>query len=258
MKKILISTVTLAGFLTVSAATAADLSRPYEAPPPVIPQSFSWTGFYVGLNAGYAWNNIDSPRWMNPSGSPITSLSIDSSGGFTGGIQLGYNYQSSHTGSADFVLGLETDMQYADIGGQAKWGEHYGYNYPYKAGADLSWFGTTRIRAGLAFDRTLVYATGGLAYGGGDKDKYCNYLVSLGGTGSCSDSTGFGWTLGAGMEYAFTDNLSARLEALYVNIDRDGSHVTMPHTAAYYQGNSYKSSGDTDFTVVRLGVNYKF
>ncbi|WP_372441224.1 outer membrane protein [Microvirga arvi] len=137
---------------------------------------------------------------------------------------MGYNYQIG-----SFVLGLETDIQYADIGGDTSIpGLDSDDN-------DDNWFGTVRARVGYAFDRALVYATGGLAYG-----KISNGF-------SNSDDTSVGWTLGAGVEYAFTDNLTAKVEGLYVNLEQDDDDLSV--TAG---------SDETEFSVIRAGLNYKF
>lgn len=153
-----------------------------------------------------------------------TAYEVEDEGGFVGGGQVGYNYQIG-----SFVLGLETDIQYADIGGDNN------ISSLNSDDDDDNWFGTVRAHAGYAFDRALIYATGGLAYG-----KISNGF-------SNSDDTSVGWTLGAGVEYAFTDNLTAKVEGLYVNLEQDDDDL--PVTAG---------SDETEFGVVRAGLNYKF
>jgi outer membrane immunogenic protein len=205
MKKILLSTVAFVG-LTVTAAAADLPSRMapvMAAPVPV----FTWTGFYIGVNAGYGWGNDDDRGF-----DVVNRGSND--GGFVGGAQLGYNYQMGM-----FVLGAETDIQYADLGGNfVVDGVRYGN--------DNEFFGTTRLRAGVAFDRFMVYATGGIAYG----------------------DSNFGWTAGGGVEYAFTDNLTAKIEGLYVNLDGDDRDYL----------DLLGNRNNTEFGVVRAGLNYKF
>ena len=73
---------------------------------------FTWTGFYVGVNAGYGWNTNDSNSFFDPVFGVVSGGGSD--GGFVGGGQIGYNYQFGQ-----FVIGLETDIQYADLGGGA-------------------------------------------------------------------------------------------------------------------------------------------
>jgi len=206
MKKILLSSVALLGLAT--GAMAADLpSR--RAPAPVIAAVpvFTWTGFYVGVNAGYGWNTDDSVVIGG------VRYDIDDDGGFVGGAQVGYNYQ---VGS--FVVGLEGDIQYADFGGdRVVLADNTIVDFD-----NGDWFGTVRARAGVAFDRALIYVTGGFAF--------------------ADDATG--WTVGGGLEYAFTDNLSAKVEGLYVNLDRDYNFPGLDN--------------DAEFGVVRAGLNFRF
>ncbi len=204
MKKILLSSVALLGLAT--GAVAADLpSR--RAPAPIIAAAplFTWTGFYVGVNAGFGWSNDDFDS--------VDLADEDDDGGFVGGAQVGYNYQIG-----SFVVGLEGDIQYADFGSEGAFvvdGTTYDLDRS-------DWFGTVRARAGVAFDRALIYATGGFAF--------------------ADDANG--WTVGGGVEYAFTNNLSAKIEGLYVNLDNDDDFPGF--------------DGETDFGVVRAGLNFRF
>ena len=213
MKKILLSSVALLGLAT--GALAADLpSR--RAPAPVIAAVplFTWTGFYVGVNAGYGWNANDS---ITVGG---VRFDLDDEGGFVGGAQAGYNYQIG-----SFVVGLEGDIQYADFGGD----DRFDFDGDGILDDDFNtsdWFGTVRARAGVAFDRALIYATGGFAF--------------------ADNATG--WTVGGGLEYAFTNNLSAKIEGLYVNLEDEDFQ---------FAGTTF-STGETDFGVVRAGLNFRF
>ena len=205
-----------------TAAHAADLPGRMAPPAPAVAAVpvFTWTGFYVGVNAGYGWNTNDDDVVING-----TTYEVDDEGGFVGGGQIGYNYQIG-----SFVVGLETDLQYADIGGDNDFaGISNGDD------DDGNWFGTVRARAGYAFDRALIYATGGLAYG-----KISNGF-------SASDDTSVGWTLGAGVEYAFTNNLTAKVEGLYVNLEQDDDDLPV-----------IAGSDETEFGMIRAGLNYKF
>ncbi|MFL5128835.1 MAG: outer membrane protein, partial [Microvirga sp.] len=171
---------------------------------------FTWTGFYVGVNAGYGWNANDS---ITVGG---VRFDLDDEGGFVGGAQAGYNYQIG-----SFVVGLEGDIQYADFGGD----DRFDFDRDGIADDDFNnsdWFGTVRARAGVAFDRALIYATGGFAF--------------------ADDATG--WTVGGGLEYAFTNNLSAKVEGLYVNLDQDDNFLGI--------------DSDAEFGVVRAGLNFRF
>ncbi|WP_112663735.1 outer membrane protein [Microvirga flavescens] len=223
---------TAAIVIAASSANAADLpSRRAPAPVYNAVPAFTWTGFYAGLNAGYGWN-AGTSRHYDPAFGYVGS---GKTGGFTGGGQVGYNYQIGM-----FVIGAETDLQYASVGNK---GGYYGPIY-YR-GDSNGYFGTIRARAGVAFDRALVYGTGGFAYGdiGGNSssDALLGYRRNR-------DANG-GYTLGAGVEYAFTNNVTAKVEGLYVNLDTKSN---------YALGGVYSGRRDAEFGVVRAGLNYKF
>ena len=138
-------TLTSALVLAAASANAADIYRPeaggYKDGPAYVPVN-TWTGFYIGANGGYGWNaNHHSDDLLDPAG------------GFGGG-QIGYNWQGGFGFGPHLVLGIEADIQGADISDSV-------------AGvkSQVNWFGTVRGRIGYAFDRTLIYGTGGFAYG---------------------------------------------------------------------------------------------
>lgn len=201
MKNNILAGLGLAVLLTAPAA-AADLSYPAPAayaPAPV----FTWTGFYIGANAGYGWGEADY------------SPDVD---GFIGGLQAGYNWQ----GAGPLVLGIEADLQYADVSSSA---------------FTLDYFGTVRARLGYAFDQFLVYGTGGFAYGRGTFETF----------GLSNSQNQFGWTVGAGAEYAIDNNWSVKGEYLYLDLGEE-SYSTL------------FGSRDVGTTanVLRAGVNYRF
>ena len=116
-------------------------------------------------------------------------------------------------------------------------------------GSSLDYFGTIRARAGFAFDRALIYATGGFAYGGGDR-----VTCSIGAFfADCGDDFPTGWTVGGGIEYAITNNFTVKVEGLYVNLDRGGNDVFDP-----VSGVIFPAQENIEFGVVRAGLNYKF
>ena len=278
MKKLLLSSTALLG-LPLS-AVAADLPR-RAAPPvyaPAIPV-FTWTGFYVGANAGYAWGNNDNngdvfffpPGSIVGSGDTTGTLTLFNNGrgnedGFTAGGTVGFNYQMGA-----IVVGIEGDLNWADIGrnGNSNFGGSYtfvgtpGLAFAPPAatvatnGNGIDWFGTIRARAGVAFDRALIYGTGGFAFGSGGNNGngFCGGLAF--GCGNDDDWRG-GWTAGGGVEYAFTNNLTAKVEGLYVNLGDGNKNVgavfNLP-TNTLFLGNN---RGDDSFGLVRVGVNYKF
>ncbi|TCT07682.1 outer membrane protein [Aquabacter spiritensis] len=213
------------------AASAADLATRYPVKAPVVVPVFSWTGFYIGGNIGWGWLNNDvlySPSY----GIPATSINVGSGNGFLGGLQAGYNWQFAN----NVVLGVEADVEWTDLGSTSVLiAPAVG-----SVAGSLDVFGTIRARAGYAFDRVLPYITGGAAWGTSD---YGN----IGGV-SLSQTT-WGWTIGAGVEYAFTNNITAKLEYLYV--DLIGKTYTIPSTLGSIET-------DNDMSVLKVGVNYKF
>ncbi|MGI6246924.1 MAG: outer membrane protein [Pseudochelatococcus sp.] len=238
IRKVLLAGATVVGIAASGAASAADLPARQVAPvaPVAYAPAFTWTGFYVGVNAGYAWNtNEDNDVYVN--GGYYKSGNDD--GGFTGGGQVGYNYQINR-----FVVGLEADINYADLKGD---NNAWSYSGSGSSSHGIEWFGTVRARLGVAFDRVLVYGTGGFAYGGGGDS---NGFVYNGAYYSQDDDTRTGWTLGAGVEYAFTNNITARVEGLYVNLGKEDRK--------FYAPTVYNKREDTEFAVIRAGLNYKF
>ncbi|MFC0282649.1 outer membrane beta-barrel protein [Camelimonas abortus] len=241
MKKILLAGVAAATMMAAGSAFAADLpSRKYAPVAPVVAAPvFTWTGFYVGVNAGYGWNTHknDYGYLYVPGYAYLGYGSGNNDGGFVGGGQIGYNYQIGQ-----FVVGAEADIQYADLK-QKQWGY---------AGTGIEWFGTVRARAGVAIDRALLYVTGGFAYGGGGSDRgyygYNDFYYR-----SNNSDTKAGWVLGGGLEYAFTDNLTAKVEGLYVSLEKNKN--------AWYIADDAWLAGvnkRNEFGVVRVGLNYKF
>jgi outer membrane immunogenic protein len=215
MRKIIVALLA-ATTLGVGAAAAADLPRrapaPMYSPAPV----FSWNGFYIGANAGWGWANTDS--------------GASDMNGFVGGGQIGYNWQ----GASPLVLGIEADFQ----GTAQKRTDTMG---AFSVEQQLPWFGTVRGRIGYAFDRVMLYGTGGLAYG--------NYKLSVSGPGGTisDDATKAGWTLGGGVEWMFAPQWSTKLEYLY--IDTGDQNVTLFGTTF---------TGRARDNIVRVGLNYHF
>ena len=202
-------------------AKAADLPQPnYKAPAYVAPL-FTWTGFYVGLNGGYMWGKS---KWTGGAGEFEVSPK-----GWLAGATLGYNLQTGV-----WVWGIEGDVDYANLKGTGD---------TICAGCEIktTWFGTLRGRVGYSFDRWLPYLTGGGAFG--------NLQAST--PGGSASRTKFGWTAGAGIEYAFLGNWSAKVEYLYADLGSsscDSATCIIPADATV----------DFKANIARLGVNYRF
>jgi outer membrane immunogenic protein len=223
---------------------------------------FTWTGFYAGINGGYGWGTGDfnlvqcgcmnggPDRGMTPMyGKRIASTSPD--GGFFGG-QIGYNYQFG-----SFVLGLEGTLDWSGIKGGDAWTMN---GDPHTMSTDLRWFATVGPRLGYALDRALFYVTGGAAWG---DFKYnhthdrvgMNQLMMNGPTmmSMSGSSTRAGWMIGAGVEYAFTNHITAKLEYNYIDF---GSHNQMFTQAG--TPNFMIASVKDRVNLMKVGLNYKF
>ena len=212
-------------------AQAADLpdrsnSPSYKAPSELL---FNWTGFYAGINGGYARGQS---RWDDPAAG-ASSGNFNISGGSIGG-QLGYNWQSGPV-----VFGIETDADWMNVKGDTiGTGGVCTADGGSQCQTQQSWVGTTRARVGYAFDRWLPYATGGVAYGN---------IESLQLTGT-STSTNVGWSAGAGLEYGIGRNWSAKVEYLHIDL---GTATFMGAAS----GASTLTAPVTD-ELVRAGINY--
>lgn len=232
MKRSLCLALTAACVLTgAMSAQAADIPPRPPAPAyaPAV-QSFDWTGFYLGLNGGYAWGRSS---WSDPAAG-TGSGRFNTSGGMLGG-QLGYNWQRG-----PLVLGVETDMDWLNARGSSSAGGVCATNGGGSCQTQQSWLGTTRARLGYAFDRWLPYVTGGVAYGD---------IRATQPTGT-SSSTRTGWTAGGGVEYGITSNWSAKLEYLHVDLG----------TASFMGAASGTPTLSVPITddLARVGLNYRW
>ncbi len=188
MKKIISICVALAAFAIAPSANAADMPirgpqyKYAPAPAPV----FNWTGIYVGAHVGYGWG--------------------DDVDGFLGGLQIGYNWQLS----PNIVFGIEADITGTDMNGTPA-------GFPFH----IDYTGTLRGRLGYAFDRTMIYGTGGLAY------------ARVGSLGIHDSDTGY--AIGAGVEWAVSNAWSMKAEYMYHDI-----------------------ANGFEFSTIKVGLNYRF
>src|SRR5208282_2667724 len=195
MKRILMA----GAFLALAAGTqamAADLPPP-SAPPPRAPAMYvpttapvyNWGGLYVGINGGYGFGNS---TWST-TGLTTGNFSTD---GFLVGGTIGANYQVS-----EFVFGVEADLDWTNITGSTS------STVCTSCQTSNDWLGTARGRLGFAADRVLFYGTGGAAFG--------NVQATVPPPGGGTDtSTEIGWTAGGGVEVAFAQNWTAKVEYL--------------------------------------------
>ncbi len=245
MKRFVVAAVFLAA--ATGTLLAADLPPPSaQAParyaPPVVAPVYNWSGFYLGFNAGYGFASGD--RTATLTGNTFGNGTVTGSGnlnGFVGGGQIGANWQLDA-----LVLGVEGDFQGTT---QSKTQTFACGGCGLSEEAKIPWFATLRARAGAAADRVLFYGTAGVAFlDASDK------LTNPQGTLVSSSDTKTGWTAGAGVEVAFTENWTARIEYLFVEA-KPSVTGTVP---AFLGGGTVTESATIKDNVVRAGVNFKF
>jgi outer membrane immunogenic protein len=287
MKKLLLMTTTLIAFAAAGSAGAADL--PVKVPPLAPVAVYNWTGFYAGVNAGYTWSNSNSVDTVTTNASSIGGLNGNiggqvaangtgsvpvSNNGFIGGGQIGYNRQYNNA-----VLGIEADIQGLARQGSQNTITNTGVpggliglssSATITSSRSLDYLGTVRGRIGLLPKPSLLaYVTGGLAYGGAntsttivEKLGFSDTPAPFGASGSLS-TTRVGWTAGAGLEWMFAANWTAKAEYLYYDlgsvtntlpqIQQFGNFGTLLETVS-----NSRSSTRFDGNVVRVGVDYRF
>ncbi len=249
--------VVAAGLLGTQ-AFAADFAEPV-----IIPEAPDWTGAYIGLNVGYGWGDFEG--WVDVGNATENGLRgilgndrlpIGDADGWLGGAQIGYNWQHNR-----LVFGVEADIQFTSI--RNDWfefeindddAEYTDVSYR----AELDWLGTLRGRIGYAFDRFMIYGTGGLAVGHIDfhvrhtqieEDDGLDITAVSGSNGS----TQWGWTLGIGGEFMLAEHVTAKLEYLYVDLAGDDFYFD-------FDDSNRDAEGEVGFNahIVRVGLNYKF
>jgi outer membrane immunogenic protein len=239
------------------AASAADMPVKAVRAPIAVP-AYNWTGWYVGINGGYGWNTRTGDSLCTTPGGVVLGPGCDApnngivrpAGGLFG-AQLGYNFQSG-----SIIYGIETDFQWSGIKDSQSVTDFFPGGVPtggiYSASANLQWFGTLRGRVGFtAFDRGLLYATGGLFYGHESTSAVLTFPATT--YPQSGSTTRAGWTLGAGFEYGFSQNLSAKIEGLYYDMGKQTISVVNPATL-FTEATTFAFRGG----IVRAGLNWKF
>jgi len=229
--------------MTPVAAAAADLPARTAATAPAPVAKDIWSGFYVGANGGYGWGTEKDP-YVTP---VIGNFGI--SGGLYG-IQAGYNHQIGK-----YVVGVEADYAWGNLSDSFTAAAATSFNGSALSAAatiktELTSLGTVRVRAGYAFDNLLVYATGGYAYGN-NKITVSGSATWQGATWSAqagNSQTHSGWVIGAGSEYAFTRNITAKIEYLHADLGKE----------TYWGGTVVADKVSVKTDIVRVGLNYKF
>jgi len=267
----------VAGVALASVSTLA-----ISAGAPAHAQTINWTGFYIGANVGALWGQSDvtsnvpctgtssppayfcSAIFGQANGSAVGAAGTGSlsASGLTGGVQAGYNWQNRN-----IIVGLETDYGGFHFRGSQSVSANYpvggylvgtGNIFTVGTSVEANWLFTLRGRIGWTVTpNVLAYATGGLAV---TQLQVANsFTDSLGAGGAGSNSaTKTGWALGSGVEWAFDNNWSAKIEYLYVDFGSVSvnSLITSPTCCGYSQNIS--TSADLTASIARVGINYKF
>jgi outer membrane immunogenic protein len=247
MKRLLIAGAL--AFAAIGQALAADLPQPAPLPPrapamyiPTIAPVYNWGGIYYGINGGYGFG---SSEWTDPANaSGLGSTGDFNISGFVVGPTIGANFQTDA-----FVFGVEGDIDYSSINGSTSSAFCNATGFA-ACETKNTWLSTIRGRVGYAVDRVLFYGTGGGAFGN----------IEAGANGAANStfasSTKAGWTAGAGVEVAFADNWTARVEYLFVDLQNSTCNTA---------GCGFDPGGVVanqivkfDANLVRLGFDCKF
>jgi outer membrane immunogenic protein len=206
---------------------------------PSIPRTgYNWSGFYVGGQIGWQWLEGD---FKDPAYEPHIGTDYDDDDIVYGG-HAGFNFQYDA-----FVFGFEADLEGTDLDAEGTDTSVFGDTVTGRAKIDLE--ASLRARLGWAFDNILFYATGGIAIADGD----FSYTYENNGITDRFSDTLSGWTIGGGVEYGLSENLSTRLEYRYTDYDEVSGDITKccapPPNAQDH---------DLESHTVRLGVSYRF
>src|SRR3977135_129891 len=242
MKKGFVAGCVLSAFIGGSAMAADLAARPvYKAGPPA-PLAFDRSRLYVGGPIAYGWGQTDVADHSLFGILFIPTQKFDTNG-FLGGVQGGWNYQFGH-----FVLGSEVDFSWANVKGDET--TDFG-GASITRSSKAKWMGTATTRLGYAWDRVLVYSKLGAAWAHFD---YNDNLSILGTSvyNSGASETRSGWTVGTGIEWAFLDNWSAKVEYDYIDFGR--------RTVDFAPVGPIPVNLDIDQRIsqVKVGLNYRF
>jgi outer membrane immunogenic protein len=267
--RVLVPAVSAVAFAQIASAADLALKAPAYAPPP-----YTWTGWYVGLNAGAAWGHSDVNSAFScpvpgfcPYNNPLNLAAFNAAGtgslsdtAFIGGIQTGYNWQTGN-----LVAGAEVDFNSFNFHKASSAGglvpvPFTGESFVVTTDVKTDWLFTARGRLGWAIaPRWLAYATGGLAL---TEIKLANSFATTTAPpvagASSSSTTKAGWTVGGGFETAVWGNWTVKAEYLYVNFGKVSTTLTTNTILFATATDNMTTTADLRAHIARVGVNYKF
>jgi outer membrane immunogenic protein len=229
----------VAAMLTSAPVFAADLPArmPVKAPFPVVAPAFTWTGCYIGAHGGYGWGR----KTWSFEGEEFTNHDVD---GWLAGGQVGCNIQQDR-----WVFGIEGQASWANIKGDSSISPDS--TLYFRTRTDI--VGTVALRLGYAVDRTLLYVKGGLAFA---RDRHWEDEDCCGAVLPLTESEKYvrwGWMAGGGVEYAFSNNWSGKIEYNYMGLGRRDVQFCDVTTAECFD-----YSIKQHLHIVKVGINYRF
>lgn len=225
-----------------SGALAADLLSTRKGPPQMMPSPvMNWTGFYVGGQLGYSWGVDNTKEYMTSTMSYVGLQNRFKPDGLIGGAHVGANYQFGA-----LVAGVEGDIEFGRIDGGFTDPPVAPFNPGGRGRTEIDTQGSVRLRLGYAIGPALLYATGGVAVAN-LKSTYWNWP----GTSENFSKSITGYTIGSGLEYAFTQSLSARIEYRFTQFERiqNDSLVAFP---------GFSGTQEPRYQSIRAGASYRF
>jgi outer membrane immunogenic protein len=262
--------VAIGAILGIGAASAADVPpRTYTKAPPTVAEVFNWTGFYIGGNVGGVWaRDSGTSNFFDPEGDFKNNVQTNAlrKGAVIGGIHAGYNWQMTQ-----WVFGVEADFDWTnsrnrfcrqtDINSDPCDDNGDGF---LTLSEKTEWLGSVRGRLGYAWQRVMVYGTGGAAWGKVDTSINANCLVlgcgfnsitKLNETANFSD-TKVGWVAGGGVEAMLDANWIVRVEYLHYDLGQVTNTLNLRVDPDFPQDVPWSRS--LKYDTIRVGVSYRF
>jgi outer membrane immunogenic protein len=241
---------------SISAASAADLAVKapvLKAPPAPVVMPYNWNGFYVGGHVGYGWGDKD---WSNTdaAGFPAGALGSDHPAGFLGGGQAGFNWVFS----PQWLVGIEGQVSWTDADDS-----HVFPGVTARFSSKVDTLGTIAARLGYIWNNNwLWYVKGGAAFA---HDKYHvsttvpivfnATTIPVGADLFSASETRWGWMIGAGVEWGFAPNWSAKVEYNFMDLGKE--RVAFGFAPPFPAGTVHFDI-DQQIQVIKFGVNYHF